>query len=142
MSVYRRIMDRFAFLDHTADAKFEVFSSTKEGLFRQCALAMTAVMSDDPVAAKRQQKITLSASSTQALLFDFLNELLFLLEDEKLLAADIHDITLTDKTLSATVMGDDVASYETKTAIKAATYNDMVIEKTHDGWHAVVVVDI
>ena len=106
------IHERFRFLEHTADVKFEAFGGTKEELFENCARAMTAVMTDDEVGHIRRKEIRIGAKRDESLLFDFLSVLLFLLESEKLIVAAVPEIRIEDNRLIATLAGDDVQKYD------------------------------
>ena len=84
------------------------------------------------------------AKDLESLLFDFLNELLFLLETKRFFLHIVKEIKVDVKRfeLNAIVVGDDLRNYELKSQIKAITYSDMSIKKTKKGYEATVVVDI
>lgn len=136
------MVEKFRFLEHTADDKFEAFGDSKEELFTNCSLAMTAVMTSDVVTKKISHTIEIKANRIESLLFDFLNELLFVLESEKLILADIKEIKIDDNKLIATIIGDNVNNYDIEAGIKAVTYNDMIVVEKNNKWRAIVVVDL
>jgi SHS2 domain-containing protein len=77
------------------------------------------------------------------LLFDWLNELLYAFESEKLLLAEF-DLKLKDQQLTATCRGEpmDPARHQMEHEVKAITYHGLRVEQTADGWQSEVIVDI
>lgn len=143
-------MERFRFLPHTADAKFQAFGKTLEEAFSNAALALSAFLvgeeSISKIATKKKAKISLKSSKEENLLVDFLNEILYLLESKHLLPAKIEELTITRKEkqllLNAKVVGDDFRNYKTHGHIKAATYHDLKITQRKNGWMVQIVIDV
>jgi SHS2 domain-containing protein len=135
---------RYEYLNHTADAKFRAFGKDIEEVFRNSALAMFNILGDTHrVKVTKKQKIKIKSKSYESLLYDFLEELLFLLDTEDFFLHDVKEIRISKNfELEAIVVGDDYKNYDLKGDIKAVTYNDMSIKKTKNGYEAVVVVDI
>ncbi len=139
---------RYEFLPHTADAKFKAFGKSLDDCFRNAACAMFAIMTDvDAVQAKLKFPIRLKASNRQAALFDFLDQLLFLLDTEGFLLHDCEQMRVTrncDGTYWVTceAVGDYHKGYDVSGNVKAVTYNDMTFERKDDQWECQVVVDL
>ncbi len=135
---------KYKYLSHTADAKFVAFGKDLEEVFRNSALAMFNILGKtEKVEVTKTKKIKINAKNLEALLYDFLEELLFLLETEDMFIYDIKKIEINEKfELTAIVEGDKLINYELSGDIKAVTYNDMSINKTNKGYEATVVVDI
>ncbi len=142
----------YEYLPHTADAKFRAYGETLEGAFRNAARAMTALLTDlSKVKPAREIQISLTAKNQDSLLFDFLDQLLFLLDTEAFLLHECKDVKITKTMkngtdayeLSCTVTGDDYQNSETRGDVKAITYNDMLVEQLPDKrWVCQVVVDL
>jgi len=135
---------KYKYLSHTVDAKFVAFGKDLEEVFRNSALAMFNILGKtEKVEVTKTKKIKINAKNLEALLYDFLEELLFLLETEDMFIYDIKKIEINEKfELTAIVEGDKLINYELSGDIKAVTYNDMSINKTNKGYEATVVVDI
>ena len=134
---------KFKFLEHTADAKFQAFGKNQEETFANAALALTKIMTDSKVKAKITKKIKVSGNDNKALLYNFLEELLFLLDTKNFLLSKIKEIKIKNNTLTAVLIGDNnLKSYEIKNHIKAITYNEMFIKKKNNKFVLQVVLDI
>ena len=136
-------MEKFRYLDHTADVKFQAFGRDIEEAFANAALATTNVITDvNKVRTKIKKEITIKAKTKEALLFDFLDELIFLLDTEHFIAAKAKVEIEKGYILKAKLEGDDVAGYKTTGDIKAATYNFMFIKEEEGKTTVQVVLDL
>ena len=134
---------KFKFLEHTADAKFQAFGKNLEETFVNAALALTKLMTDSKVKTKITKKIKVSGNDNKALLYNFLEELLFLLDTKNFLLSKIKEIKIKNNTLTAVLIGDNnLKSYEIKTNIKAITYHEMFIKQENNKFALQVVLDI
>lgn len=138
----------YEFFEHTADAKFRAYGKTLEESFRNAARACFAIVTDvDLVKPIQEFPIEVNAKRLEAALFDFLDELLFLLDTEGFLLHDCRQMKIEKKTdgsyhICCVVVGDYHKSYDVSCNVKAVTYNDMKIEKSPDGYMMQVVVDL
>ena len=135
---------KFKYLKHTADAKFVAFGKDIDEVFVNSAFAMFNILGETKkVKTKKKKKIKIKSRSYESLLYDFLEELIFLLDTENFFLGKVENLKIgEDFSLSATVFGDNIKNYEVNSDIKAVTYSDMKIEKTKKGYEATVVVDI
>lgn len=122
---------KFKFLEHKADAKFQAFGKSLEEAFSNAALAMTSVMTDyNKIKSKIKHKISVNGKDKKALLYNFLEQLLILLDTEKFLLHKIRNIKIKDNELTAELIGDKFNNqYNIKINIKAVTYNKMEIKE-------------
>ncbi|MBN2880453.1 archease [Candidatus Woesearchaeota archaeon] len=140
-------MDGYKYLEHTADAKFEAFGQTYEELFENCAYAVENLVVDtskvEPTVLK---KINVASNDVNSLLYDFLEEIIFLIDAELFLVSKVSivEMDLEENTLFAKVFGEEIDSskHELKNNLKAVTYNEMKVEKTDSGYKATVVIDL
>ena|SRR3989344_1797196 len=139
---------RFRFLDSiTADAGFIVYGKTENELFENASLALFSIMCDlKGVGPKNTQTIQLNRSRLDELLFDYLNELIFLKDKDAMLLSKF-DITIhknSKYSISARLRGEriDRERHELKVDVKAVTKHDFKVEKTKVGYKANVIVDI
>jgi len=133
----------FKFLEHTADIKFQSFGKSVEEVFENSALAMFNAMYDGEVKEKKSFKINVKGKDFESLLYNFLEELLFLFDSENFFMSKVKKIIITkDFKLEAEVVGDKAENYEIHIDIKAVTYNEMFVKEEGGQWIAQVVVDV
>jgi SHS2 domain-containing protein len=139
---------KFKYLDHTADAKFLAYGKTLEEVFENAALAMMNVMIDtNSVQNLHSEVVELRSADLEALLFDWLSEVLFVFEVENMAFNSFSIEKIGHQgdyfTLVAKLMGEpiDLSVHKFDTEVKAATYNDMLIKETEDGWIVRATVD-
>jgi SHS2 domain-containing protein len=135
---------KFEFLEHTADIKFRAFGKTLEEVFENSALAMLNIIYKGKVKEEKKLKIKANGKDIESLLYNFLEEFLFLFDSENFLLSDVKNIKINEKnfTAEAEVVGDDVINYKTSVHVKAITYNEMFVKKDKNKYTAQVVVDV
>jgi SHS2 domain-containing protein len=124
-------MEKFKFLQHTADAKMQAFGKDLEEAFSNAALGMFSLMSEpDKIEKKIEKKISVKGKDKKALLYNWLEELLFLLDSETFFLNSIKKIEIKGETLKAVIVGDKASvKYNTQGEVKAVTYNEMDIKE-------------
>ena len=140
-------MEKYKFLEHTADAKFKAFGKNLEEAFSNAALAMFSIMTKtEEIKPEIKKEINITEADLKSLLYSFLEELLFLMDSESFVLNKIRKITIKkDKvyTLSAIAVGDKISEkYELHGEVKAVTYNEMEINEEKDKVTVQVVVDL
>ncbi|MFQ6038501.1 MAG: archease [Candidatus Aminicenantales bacterium] len=126
-------MDRYRFLKHTADAKFQAFGNSLEEAFSHAALALVSLMWDwHKVEKKRRIPVHVKGRDLKQLLVGFLEEILYLLDTQDFLLAGVEGLRIEKKTtifeLKATLLGDTASpKHEIFGSVKAITYNEMEI---------------
>lgn len=132
---------KYKFLPHTADVKFRAFGKSLEEAFSNAALAMFHVMiNPKEVKPKIKKNISVEGRDLKALLYNFLEELLVLLDVDNFLLNNVEKIKIKDKKLNAVIVGDKIGKYVTKGDVKAVTFNDMKIKEKP--YMVQVVVDV
>jgi len=136
-------MEKFVFLDHTADIKFKAFGRNLEEVFENSADAVLNAMFEGKVEGKIKKKIAVKGEDLESLMYNFIEEILFLLDSEEfLISTSKVKISHDKKKLTAEINGDDTADYPGIEHIKSVTYNEMHVKKTQKGWEAQVVLDV
>jgi len=136
---------RYRYIEHPSDVGFEAYGATLEELFANAAFAMYSFMTDvDAIEPAETRAVTVQAEDLYSLMFDWLDEMLFLFESESLVIKEF-DITV-DKSqfsISGKCRGGrfDPAKHESGIIIKAVTYNMMEVKK-NEVWHTRVVLDV
>lgn len=144
--------EKYKFLEHTADAKFQAFGKDLEEAFENAALAMFAILKKpEEIKPVVTHEIRIKSESKEALLYDFLEELLMLLDTDSFLLSEVKveidevpkqsDVT-PGFTLSAVAKGDKASNYTVGGNIKSITYNDMFIKEEKDKVAIQAVVDL
>ena len=125
--------EKYRFLQHTADAKFQAFGQTLEEAFSHAALAVASLMWDwEKIDDKTDIPVSIEGMDLAQLLVDFLEELLYLRETRDFLLGSTGQISIQPKddgwSLRAVFKGDSYASkYEIYGDVKAITYNEISI---------------
>ncbi len=137
-------MEKYKYLEHTADIKFQAFGKTLAEAFENSALAMFNTMYSGKIMPKIKKKINVSGKDLENLLYNFLEEFLFLLDSKGFFLSKIKKIRLDEKKLrlEAELTGDKAENYKIGLDVKAVTYNSMFVKKEKDGWVCQVVVDV
>src|SRR3972149_1508125 len=128
-------------IEHTADWAIRVLAQDLPELFAAAARGMFGLLTDlSEVSPEHSFEIELRAIDTETLLIDWLNELLYLAEEHDLVFTDFAIHELSDTHLRASARGGRPA--ELFKAIKAATFNNLSINRIADGLQAEVVFDV
>lgn len=141
-------MKKFEFLDFaTADIAFKAYGKTLGEAFGNAALAMFDVMFDtSKIEFRKEKKVEMEGEDLKSLLFDFLSELLYLFDVEKLVFSDFKvDIEKEGNKykLKAICRGEELREgMEAKTEVKAVTYHRMEIKREESLWVIQVVLDV
>lgn len=138
-------MKKYEVLEHTADLKIRAFGKDLKELFCNIAEGMFHSISPKTIEPKpeleeKREKVSLTSTDREALLVDWLNELLYLYNVNRKIYIDFKISKLTDTELEAEVLG--VTPKEEEVLIKAATYHGLKIEKKNSIWQVTVVFDI
>lgn len=130
----------FEELDHTADWALKVWASDLAGVLEQAARGMYALLGVQlQPGAEVARALSLSADDPEHLLVQFLTELLFIAEEERL-AFEQFDLALDGLNLNARLSGRPIASQQKE--IKAVTYHGLQVTSTAHGLEATVVFDV
>jgi len=137
---------KFKFLEHTADIKFQAFGNNIKEVFENSALALKKTICKLKIQEKQEKKIKAKGKDFESLLYDFLEEFLYLLDAEDFLLAKIKKIEISKSgghmILNAIVVGDKASNYDFTNQVKAITYSDMFVKKQKDKYTAQVVLDV
>lgn len=133
-------MNRYEEIDHTADWAFRAFGHDLKELYQNAAYALFALEGALDAPSTLARDIEVSAIDREALLVQWLNELLFLHETQHETYQGFDISELTDTNLRATVQG--ARSREITKLIKAVTFHDLRIQQMPNGWQATLVVDV
>lgn len=140
-------MKKFEYFDVTADIGFKAYGNTLEEAFENAGIAIFNIISDTSgINPKIARTFEISSSDEVALLYDYLEELLFFHEVDFMLFSDFDvDISREDGgyNLKAKIMGEtiDWDRHERKSEIKAITFHMMDVKKTEQ-YELQAIVDL
>ncbi len=133
---------KYRFLPHTADIKFQANGKTLNEVFKNAALALANyITKGKKIKGKKTKIIQLKGTDKESLFYAFLDELIFLLDAESFVLSEIK-VKINKLFLTAELKGDDATLYSNLNHIKAATYAEMYIKKTSQGFQAQAVLDV
>jgi len=131
--------------EHGADIGIRGFGGTLAEAFGNCALAMTAVITDpDTVALTEAVSLECAESDPELLLVDFLNAVIYEMATRRMLFSRF-DVSIEHQQLTATAWGEaiDVSRHDPAVEVKGATYTELKVTQEADGsWLAQCVVDV
>jgi SHS2 domain-containing protein len=131
------------FLEHTADVKFRADGSDLEELFISSAEALNeTIRGDIKILEQIEKSFEVEGSDNESLLYNFLEEFLFLLDSEDFLVASIKSIKVDGDKVSCKVIGDSAENYKFTNDVKAITYSEMFVRKKDQGFECQVVLDV
>jgi SHS2 domain-containing protein len=136
---------KYKFLAHTADVKFQAFGKTLEKAFENSAFALKEEISGKVIVKEREKKdISVRGKDFESLLYNFLEEILYMLEARDFLFSKVKSIKIDKEKfrLKVIVSGDRASNYKFSNSVKAITYNEMFVKKMKDKWISQVVLDV
>ncbi len=143
-------MKKFEVLEEeaTADVAYKAYGESLEEMYSNAALGLFSLITDiKSVDVKQVDLITVEAEDKEALLLDFLNELIYRWDVEKILFSDFScEISKEGEglVLKAECKGEtfDGERHKVKTEIKAITYFGMKVEKKDGIWETIITPDV
>lgn len=131
-----------------ADVAFIATGKNIEEMFESAGLAVTNTMVKDLKSVKSNvtKTIKVSGDDIPMLLFNFLQEIIFL-KDAKLLLFSKFDIKISKgKKMKLTVKASgeklNMKKHELLVDVKAVSMHNYKVEKTKSGWSASVILDV
>lgn len=138
--------NNYEILEHPADAKFLARGESLEQAFAHAAQAMFSIMLDvDDCADGTVEQISLQAEDKESLLYDFLDQLIYLRDVKSRLYFSFNvSINQTESgyELKAEIEGCPLDNVDRYTEVKAVTYNEMEVKWEQGQWLIKTVLDI
>jgi SHS2 domain-containing protein len=125
-------MRRFELLEHTADTGLIAYGHDLAGAFANAAYGLFSIMAElDGVREVESRTVAVSAEDTEGLLFNWLNELIYIFELEKRLLKRFDITEFGERQLKAECWGEkyDPSRHRLKSGVKSATYHMLKIDK-------------
>lgn len=124
----------YEFLEHTADVKFSAWGDTIEKMFGSAVDALNeTIRGDIKILEQEERSFSVSGTDYVSLLYNFLEEFLFLLDAEDFLVAGVKEIKIEGNKLRCVVVGDVAENYKFTNDVKAVTYSEMSVGEEGEG---------
>jgi SHS2 domain-containing protein len=130
------------FLDHTSELGLRVRAPSLAAVMAEAARGLAELqLRGQPIAGARSwRRLEVEARDREALLVDWLNELIFQAETDHWIGIDFEIEAVTDTAMSAGVWG--ATTVEAPSFVKAATHHGLVVRQIDGGVEAEVIFDI
>jgi SHS2 domain-containing protein len=91
-----------------------------------------------------EREVTIQSSDREALLVDWLNELLYLFDVDRIIFSRFDITELSQNSLKARAYGEkmDISRHKLKTSVKAATYHMLRVDEGKNGVEVQFILDI
>lgn len=123
----------YEILEHTADVGVRSWGESREEAFEQAAWGLADIMGIRSGGPGEVRSVRAEAADVEALLVDFLNELLLVHEGEEVGFAAVRVQEVSDTAVRAEVDVVPLPGEPEGTAIKAATYHRLEVREHADG---------
>lgn len=134
---------KYKVLPHPADIRLEITASCKEDIFRGALEGMAYIIQPN-VSQKsvlKKEQIEIHSLDINALLVDFLNEVLAKSDIHNSVFDNIKIEKLTGSSIKGIIQGRNVKEFSKE--IKAATYHQLNINQDKNGdWKVIILFDI
>ena len=137
-------MTGFEIIEHTADVGVRATGENLAEAFANAARGMFSIITElDTIQAREARQVRVTAPDIEALLVNWLNELLYVFETEGMLFSNFAIHALTDSGMTATCTGEraDPKRHPMQTGVKAATYHGLQVRRGRP-CHVQVILDI
>ena len=125
-------MKRFQLIEHTADTGLIAYGNNLAEAFANAAFGLFSIIAElEPVKETKSRKIELNEDDPEALLFEWLNSLLYLFDVKMLLFKRFDIVAFDGCRLKAICYGEkyDPSRHHLKTGVKSATYHMLKVDK-------------
>ena len=135
---------RWETVAHGADIGVRGFGATRERAFEAAALAMTGVITD-PASVRASERVALECTGPddELLLNAWLNAVITQMSLQRMLFARF-EVTIVGAALTGAAWGEpvDVLRHSPAVEVKGATFTELAVRSSADGWVAQCVVDV
>ena len=125
-------MKRFELIEHTADMGLAAYGQDLSEAFANAAFGMFSIIAElDAVKEVESRRVEINEDDIEALLFEWLNSLLYYFDVEMLLFKRFDIMEFGDKHLAAVCYGEkyDPSRHSLKTGVKSATYHMLEVDR-------------
>ena len=123
---------RFRFIEHTADIGLVAYGRSLAEAFANAAYGLFSIIAElKTVKEIESRQLEVKEDDTEALLFEWLNRLIYLFDVDMLLLKRFEVTDFDGQGLKATCYGEkyDPSRHQLKTGVKSATYHLLKVDK-------------
>ena len=123
---------RFEFIEHTADIGLIAYGRTLAEAYANAAYGLFSIITDpEAIKEAESRQLALSEDDPEALLFEWLNRLIYFFDVEMLLFKRFDITGFNGHELKATCYGEkyDPSRHQLKTGVKSATYHMLKVDR-------------
>jgi len=139
-------MGTYEILDHTADLRLKITGENRDDLFHTAFNGLKALTEIDKAITldgEFDEVLEVNGDDGEELLIRFLNELIAIIQDKKILPLKILSLNLTQSTLHCSITAKRIGEFpDGYVEIKAATYHMLKIDHLDNKLIVSVVFDI
>jgi SHS2 domain-containing protein len=132
-------------LEHAADVGFRAHAPTLPQLFASAAEALVGIaMETDEIEQRETYSLRAEGESLEALLVNWLSEVLYYLDGRRLAMRSFQVKELTSDRVSGEAAGEprDLTRQPAKLVVKGVTYHQLKIAQDALGWFCEVFLDV
>ena len=134
---------RFEFIEHTADIGLIAYGRTLAEAYANAAYGLFSIITDpEAIKEAESRQLALSEDDPEALLFEWLNRLIYFFDVEMLLFKRFDITGFNGHELKATCYGEkyDPSRHQLKTGVKSATYHMLKVDRVKN--QVQVILDV
>lgn len=146
---YRAIlfsMIPYEIIEHTADVGLKVNGTTLKELFENAASGMFYIVAHKKSSSNKHKKIQIKkeVEDFEELLVDWLSELLYIFDSQKILFSNFKILELNNSGVIGEAFGEkiDPSKNTLQTEIKAVTFHGLKIEEDKNGFSCKIIFDV
>lgn len=138
-------MRRYEIVEHTADIGIKAYGKDMKELFSNAAYGMFNIIADlEGLKTTTSVTIKKEAPNYEELLINWLDDLIYNFYTKGIIFSEFNIKELDPKHIEAETRGKHVGDNRSrlKSEVKAATFHDLKIEKSQDGYSVQIIFDV
>ncbi|MBU4312114.1 MAG: archease [Candidatus Omnitrophica bacterium] len=136
----------YEIIEHTADVGLKVNGATLKELFENAASGMFDIIAHKRSSANEHKKIQIKkeVEDFEELLVDWLSELLYIFNRQKILFSNFKILELNNSGIIGEAFGEKInpSKNTLQTEIKAVTFHDLKIEEDKNNFSCQIIFDV
>ena len=136
-------MKRFRLIEHTADTGLVACGNSLAEAFANAAYGLFSIITEpDDVREVESRLVEVEAEDVEALLFNWMNDLIYVFDVEHLLFKKFDVFEFAETSLKAHCWGEkyEPARHQLKAGVKSATYHMLEVDKERNSVR--VILDV
>ena len=128
-------MKRFQLIEHTADIGLTAKGDSLSEAFANAAYGLFSIITDlRRVRTKESQVVSVSAEDIESLLFNWLNQFIYIFDVKHLLFKKFEIVQFGEQSLKAICRGEkyELSRHQIKIGVKSATYHMLKVDRENN----------